>query len=103
MRKLLGTFDVPAPALPVVDDAVRRALEEDSAFDDRSTAPLPGRRTARRAEVVAREPGVLAGVVPFRRAFELVAAGAPVSVTGRGTAPRSRRGRPCSRWRPRPA
>lgn len=83
MRRLLGRFDVAPPSAAVVDDAVRRALEEDCAFDDRSTAPLPGREAPRRAEVVAREAGVLAGVAPFRRAFELLARGAPFAVEGK--------------------
>ncbi len=83
MRRLLGRFDVAAPSAAVVDDAVRRALAEDSAFEDRSTLPLPGKDTRRRAEVVAREGGVLAGVAPFQRSFELLAMGAPVTVTGR--------------------
>ncbi len=83
MRRLLGRFDVAAPSAAVVDDAVRRALAEDSAFEDRSTLPLPGKDARRRAEVVAREAGVLAGVAPFRRSFELLAMGAPVTVTMR--------------------
>ena len=83
MRPLLGRFDVAPPSSSVVEDAVRRALEEDSAFDDRSTAPLPGAHVRRRADVVAREAGVLAGTAPFRRAFELVAGSAPVAVQGR--------------------
>jgi nicotinate-nucleotide pyrophosphorylase (carboxylating) len=82
MRPLLGTFDARCPEGPALDDVVRRALEEDRAFDDRSTRPLPGAEKAHAAEVVAREGGVLAGVPLFARAFELVA-GKPVPVSGR--------------------
>lgn len=83
MKPLLGAFDVAEPSVFVVDEVVRRALAEDAAFDDRSTAPLPLRDEPRRGEVVAREAGVLAGVAPFRRAFELLAEGAAVSIDGR--------------------
>ena len=83
MRRLLGAIDVPEPPPGVVDEVVRRALEEDSAFDDRSTLPLAARDARRRGEVVARESGTLAGTAPFRRSFELLAAGADVSVGGR--------------------
>jgi nicotinate-nucleotide pyrophosphorylase (carboxylating) len=83
MRRILGAFDAPEPSVLVVDDVVRRALAEDAAFDDRSSGPLPERDEPRRGDVVAREPGVLAGVAPFRRAFELLAEGAAVTVDGR--------------------
>lgn len=83
MRRLLGAFDAPEPSSLAVDDVVRRALAEDAAFDDRSTRPLPTRDEPRRGEVVAREAGVLSGVAPFRRAFELLAEGASVTIDGR--------------------
>jgi len=82
--KLLGYFDRPAPPLHVVERIVLAALEEDEAFDDRSTLRLPGADASRRGAVIAREAGVLAGVAAFRRAFELVAAerGALAEVRG---------------------
>ncbi|MFN8177319.1 MAG: carboxylating nicotinate-nucleotide diphosphorylase [bacterium] len=83
MKRILGTIDAHEPSALVVDDAVRRALAEDAAYDDRSTLPLPGCEDPWRGEVVSREPGVLAGVGPFRRAFDLLAEGARVSVDGR--------------------
>ena len=82
MRPLLGIFDASAPDRDGLDSVVRGALEEDHAFDDRSTRPLPGVREPRRAVVVAREAGVLAGVAVFRRAFELLAGDWAVTVTG---------------------
>ncbi len=82
MKRLIGTFDAQAPAGAALDDPVRRALEEDHAFDDRSTRPLPGADRPASARVIARESGVLAGVRAFTRAFELVADG-PVRVEGR--------------------
>jgi nicotinate-nucleotide pyrophosphorylase (carboxylating) len=83
VKRLLGAIDVDEPSTLVVEDVVRRALAEDAAFDDRSTLPLPSSEDARRGEVLARESGVLAGVGPFRRAFELLAQGAAVRVDGR--------------------
>jgi nicotinate-nucleotide pyrophosphorylase (carboxylating) len=75
-------FDAGPPGPEILDPIVRAALEEDHAFDDRSTAPLlPGRDTWR-GRVLGREAGVLAGVDVFRRVFEMLAEGAEVTVTG---------------------
>jgi len=82
MRRLLGTFDARPPAREELDELLLRALHEDRAFDDRSTAPLPGARERRHAEVVAREAGVLAGATVFQRVFELLAGDEPVAVSG---------------------
>jgi nicotinate-nucleotide pyrophosphorylase (carboxylating) len=82
-RAVLGRFDAAAPDAAALDDVITRALREDHAFDDRSTRPLPGADAVRRADVVAREGGVLAGVVVFRRTFELLSAGGRVDVSGR--------------------
>lgn len=82
--RLLGRFDVGAPSGAELDDVLMRALREDHAFDDRSTAPLPDATAVRRAEVIAREGGILAGVIVFRRVFELLAGTGPsAEVTGR--------------------
>ncbi|MGQ0722036.1 MAG: carboxylating nicotinate-nucleotide diphosphorylase [Candidatus Eiseniibacteriota bacterium] len=75
MRKLLGSFDAKVPAADVLDALVQRAMEEDAAFDDRSTLPLPGRSRTVKAKVLAREGGVLAGVAVFARVFETLAPG----------------------------
>lgn len=83
MRPLLGTFDAGPPAAAVIDDVVDRALAEDRAVEDRSTLPLPARGEARRGRVVAREPGVLAGVTVVRRVFERLTGGTAVVVEGR--------------------
>ncbi len=83
MRTLLGTFDASSPTHDVMDGLLHRVLEEDHAFDDRSTRPLPGASVERHAEVVARESGVLAGVTVFQRTFELLAGEEPVAVSGR--------------------
>ena len=72
-RPLLGRFDAGLPAPDVLDPIVTRALEEDAAFDDRSSRPLPGRHRPRTARVLAREEGVLAGAPVFRRVFEVLA------------------------------
>jgi len=80
--RLLGRFDAKEPGGPALDKLLERALREDHAFDDRSSLPLPGAAVARRAEVVAREDGVIAGRGVFRRTFELLAAGADVAVSG---------------------
>jgi nicotinate-nucleotide pyrophosphorylase (carboxylating) len=76
VRKLLGAFDAKVPPREAIDALVARALEEDAAFDDRSTLPLPGVERAGKAKVVAREPGVLAGVPVFARVFERLSPGA---------------------------
>ncbi len=83
MRKLLGTFDAGPPDPEALDTLLRAALEEDRAFDDRSTRPLPGGGEVASARVVAREGGVMAGVLPFRRVFELLAGESLVAVRGR--------------------
>jgi nicotinate-nucleotide pyrophosphorylase (carboxylating) len=75
VRKLLGQFDAKVPAGDVLDALVQRALEEDAAFDDRSTLPLPGRSRSTKAKVLAREEGELAGVPVFARVFERLAPG----------------------------
>ena len=41
MRRLVGSFDAGPPPPEILDPIVRAALEEDHAFDDRSTRPLP--------------------------------------------------------------
>jgi nicotinate-nucleotide pyrophosphorylase (carboxylating) len=83
MRRLLGAIDVAEPSADVLDAVVLRALEEDRAFEDASTTRLPGAQRVRRGDVVAREPGVLAGVRAFRRALEIVADGRDVRFDGR--------------------
>ncbi len=70
---VLGRFAAPFPEAGALDDLVTRALEEDAAFDDRSTTPLENGRRRVRARIVAREAGVLAGVRVARRAFERLA------------------------------
>jgi nicotinate-nucleotide pyrophosphorylase (carboxylating) len=80
VRKLLGAFDAPPPGPDVIDPLVERALEEDAAFADRSTLPLAAREERRRARIVAREAGVLAGVPVARRVFERLAGDATVRV-----------------------
>jgi nicotinate-nucleotide pyrophosphorylase (carboxylating) len=75
VRKLLGAFDAKIPPREVLDALVRSALEEDAAFDDRSTLPLPGREKRTAAKVLAREAGVLAGVPVFARVFDVLAPG----------------------------
>ncbi|MBG6054418.1 nicotinate-nucleotide pyrophosphorylase (carboxylating) [Salinibacterium sp. CAN_S4] len=64
----------------VVDDIIRRALEEDAPWGDiTSEAFLPESAVAQ-ASLVAREPGVLSGIGVFSRVFELVDAGAAIEV-----------------------
>jgi nicotinate-nucleotide pyrophosphorylase (carboxylating) len=73
MRSLLGRFDAPVPGPDVIDPVVTLALDEDSAFGDRSSRLLPGSDLPCAGRVVAREVGLLAGVPVFRRVFELLA------------------------------
>ena len=64
----------------VVDDIIRRALEEDAPWGDiTSDAFLPESARAQ-ASLVARESGVLSGIEVFARVFELVDAGAVIDV-----------------------
>jgi nicotinate-nucleotide pyrophosphorylase (carboxylating) len=64
----------------VVDDIIRRALEEDAPWGDiTSEAFLPESARAQ-ASLVAREKGVLSGIAVFSRVFELVDAGAAIEV-----------------------
>jgi len=84
MRRLLGSFDATLPDRASLDVRVRAALDEDRAFDDRSTRAIPACEETRRCRVLAREPGVLAGVPVFRRVFELLADRRPISFGGRG-------------------
>ncbi|GGK86792.1 nicotinate-nucleotide diphosphorylase (carboxylating) [Salinibacterium xinjiangense] len=64
----------------VVDDIIRRALEEDAPWGDiTSEAFLPESARAQ-ASLVAREPGVLSGIEVFARVFELVDAGAVIEL-----------------------
>jgi nicotinate-nucleotide pyrophosphorylase (carboxylating) len=79
---ILGRADAREPSLDTIDDVVLRALEEDCAFDDRSTLPLPGIDRRRRGRVLARERGVLAGRAVFRRAFELLDESGSVALEG---------------------
>jgi nicotinate-nucleotide pyrophosphorylase (carboxylating) len=72
-RSLLGRFDAPVPGHDVLDPAVMLALDEDSAFGDRSSRPLPNRDRPCSGRVVAREAGLLAGEPVFRRVFEVLA------------------------------
>ncbi|MEZ5065620.1 MAG: carboxylating nicotinate-nucleotide diphosphorylase [bacterium] len=81
--KTLGRFQAGPPSRDVIDPIVRRALEEDHAFDDRSTLPLPGAGDSKSARVLAREGGVLAGRDAFARAFELLADDEAVEIMGR--------------------
>ncbi|NNE42845.1 MAG: carboxylating nicotinate-nucleotide diphosphorylase [Gemmatimonadetes bacterium] len=96
MRKILGTFDAGVPDADLLDDLIRRALDEDHALDDRSTRPLRNADRIWRGRVLAKEDGVLAGVPVFARVFAMVAesaggadgtgsgSGAEVSGTGSG-------------------
>jgi nicotinate-nucleotide pyrophosphorylase (carboxylating) len=79
---LLGRFDAKEPGGPALDELLERVLREDHAYDDRSTLPLPGADAAQRADVLAREDGVLAGTGVFRRTLELLAGGAAIAVDG---------------------
>jgi nicotinate-nucleotide pyrophosphorylase (carboxylating) len=72
-RSLVGRFDAPVPGPDVLDPVVTLALDEDSAFGDRSSRILPGSDSVRTGRVVAREAGLLAGVPVFRRVFEVLA------------------------------
>jgi nicotinate-nucleotide pyrophosphorylase (carboxylating) len=82
VKRLLGAFDAALPTPAVLDPILTRALEEDAAFTDRSTLPLPARNELRPARIVAREDGILAGVPVFRRVFELLAGEERVECTG---------------------
>jgi nicotinate-nucleotide pyrophosphorylase (carboxylating) len=82
VRRLLGTFDAAPPTREQLDDVIERALTEDRAREDRSTPPLPGASLVRRAEVVAREGGVLAGATVFQRTFERLAGSGPLAMSG---------------------
>ncbi len=73
MRKLIGAFDAAPPGREILDPMLRGVLEEDAAFDDRSTLPLERSRESANARVLAREEGVIAGVPVFRRVFEILA------------------------------
>lgn len=54
------------------DDIIRRALEEDITYEDVSTAAVcPGPRAAA-VELIAKAPGVIAGLDVFERAFTLL-------------------------------
>ena len=54
------------------DDIIRRALEEDITYEDVSTAAVcPGPRAAT-VELIAKAPGVIAGLDVFERAFTLL-------------------------------
>ncbi len=79
---MLGRFEAPLPSAGELDAIVRRALEEDEAFDDPSTAPLDGASRRVIGRVHAREGGVLAGVPVARRTFELVDPNTTVAVRG---------------------
>lgn len=78
VKRLLGTFDASVPATGDLDPLLDRVLEEDHAFADRSTLPLPARGEEWCGTVVAREPGVLAGVPVFRRVFDRLGEGVRV-------------------------
>lgn len=71
--RVLGRFEAAFPAPEVLDDLVRRALEEDAAFEDRTSLPLAGGGRRVLGHVLAKEGGVLAGAQVFRRTFELLA------------------------------
>lgn len=92
MKPLLGTFDAGPPPLEVLDDVVDRALAEDRAAEDRSTLPLPRRDDPRTGRIVAREDGVLAGVLLVRRVYERLPGGAAVRVEGGADGDRFSRG-----------
>lgn len=65
----LAPAAVPEP-LEAIERAVRAALEEDLGHGDASAVVIPADARAR-ARLVARSPGIVAGLRAFRRAFEL--------------------------------
>lgn len=62
--------------LPAVRDVIRAALAEDIGRGDLTTQLTVPATVAARAEIVAKQPGVLAGVPLVRRIFALVGDGA---------------------------
>jgi nicotinate-nucleotide pyrophosphorylase (carboxylating) len=83
MKRLIGAFDATLPGRDSLDPLIRNALDEDHAFGDRSALPLPACMDRVTARVLAREPGVLAGVPIFRRVFELLAGPGVATFGGR--------------------
>jgi len=73
---------VDFPALPAVESLIRAALAEDIGRGDVTTMATVGAGTPGRAEIVAKQPGVLAGVALVARVFELLGA-AQVAVEAR--------------------
>ena len=64
----------------VVDDIIRRALEEDAPWGDITSEAFLPQSARAQASLVAREPGVLSGIEVFARVFELVDAGAVIEL-----------------------
>jgi nicotinate-nucleotide pyrophosphorylase (carboxylating) len=60
------------------DDLIHRALDEDAPWGDVTSEAFLPADAAARAELVAREPGVLSGIDVFARVFALVDAGVRV-------------------------
>ena len=56
----------------VADDLIKQALREDISFEDISTASVcPNRRKAE-VQLIAKAPGIIAGLDVFKRTFELL-------------------------------
>ena len=64
----------------VVDDIIRRALEEDAPWGDITSEAFLPQSARAQASLVARESGVLSGIEVFARVFELVDAGAVIEL-----------------------